>query len=161
MKNLRCRPSFQFLGLRHKCHLCENTAKSIFISWDVLPTNHTYEEIFSLRVTVPSLPPSPPPPIRTVRNFRTQRWILCHRRKSISTSRRKINSVSSVHFNFTGLVVEKSSKSKFWPTTSVGMVRQVRSSLRKKISKVSNILNRFFRSFSNDFWTRKIVFASL
>ena len=68
-------------------------------------------------------------------------------RSRSSQAERKVNSVSSIHFNLTGLVVEKSSKSKFWPTTSVGMVRQVRSSLRKKISKVSNILNRFFRSF--------------
>ena len=57
-----------------------------------------------------------------------------------SQAERKVNSVSSIHFNLTGLVVEKSSKSKFWPTTSVGMVRQVRSVEVLNVITVLNVI---------------------
>ena len=112
-----------------------------FSSWDSATKCHLCEQYRQKHIHLMGCPTNQP----TVIQHNVEYSAIVRSRSS--QAERKVNSVSSIHFNLTGLVVEKSSKSKFWPTTSVGMVRQVRSSLRKKISKVSNILNRFFRSF--------------
>ena len=125
-----------------------STAKSIFISWDVLPTNHTYGEIFSLRVAVPS-PPLSPPPLHALQEILGHNVEYCAIvRSRFSQAERKINSVSSIHYRIS---CGKKYEIKVLAYDQCGNGPSIEVLLAKKISKVSNILNRFFRSFSIDF----------